>query len=301
MGKRIGFIGLGAMGKPMAKNILKKGIYDLTVFDLNKTAVEDLKDMGATAAESVADLTRSSDVIITMVPNSPNVEAIVYNADGILQHIKANTLLIDMSTIDPAVSRRVAKDIAKKEARMIDAPVGRTTDHAKEGTLSIMVGGDEDLFEECKPILSCMGTDIIYCGPIGSGETMKIVNNLLTGILVTANAEALTLGKKAGLKLETMLEVLRSTSANNGHLNVTFPAKAFKGDFTPGFATRLAYKDMNLALNLAGQVNLPLMLGSTSTQLFNMARSTGHDNDDYTSVITVLEELAGVTVRSKSE
>lgn len=299
MGNRIGFIGLGAMGKPMAKNILKNGNYELSVYDLNKDAVEELKDAGAKAAESLADLTKSSDVIIMMVPNSPNVEAVVYQPDGLLQHIQPNTILIDMSTIDPAVSKKVANDIEAKGARMIDAPVGRTTDHAIAGTLSIMVGGEEDLFEECKPILSCMGTDLIYCGPIGSGETMKIVNNLLTGILVTANAEALTLGKKAGLKLETMLEVLRSTSANNGHLNVTFPAKAFKGDFTPGFATRLAYKDMNLALNLAGQVNLPLMLGSTSTQMYNMARSTGHDNDDYTSVITVLEELAGVTVRSE--
>lgn len=298
MSKLIGFIGLGAMGKPMAKNLITKGNYSLMVYDLFESAVEELKQSGAKAASSVGELTAACDVIITMLPNSPDVESVVYQKNGILENLKSNTILIDMSTIDPAVTKKVSEDIEAKGGKMIDAPVGRTTDHAKEGTLSIMVGGQEELFMECKPILSCMGTDITYCGPIGSGETMKIVNNLLTGILVTANAEVLTLGTKAGLKLETMLEVLRSTSANNGHLNVTFPAKAFKGDFSPGFATRLAFKDMNLALSLAGQLNIPLMMGSTSTQLFNMSRGSGHDNDDYTSVITVYEQIAGVTVRS---
>jgi len=291
---KIGFIGLGAMGRPMAINLIKKGGYSLIVNDLNKGYVKELVDSGAEEGSSNIDVVRKSDVLITMLPNSPQVEQVV---DEVLDHLNENITYIDMSTIDPAVTRKVYKKVHKTGAKMIDAPVGRTTAHAKEGTISIMVGGETSIVEKCKPILSAMGTDIIHCGEIGSGETMKIINNLLTGIIVTANAEVLTLGVKAGLNIETMLEVLRGTAANNGHLNITFPAKALKGDFDPGFATRLAHKDMNLAINLSNELSFPLNVGSTSTQLFGMARSLGFDNEDYTSIIKVMEKFSGVSVR----
>jgi 4-hydroxybutyrate dehydrogenase/sulfolactaldehyde 3-reductase len=299
MTKKIGFIGLGAMGKPMSKNLIRKGSYELTVFDFNTQAVEELVQLGAKAAASASEVAAQSDVVITMLPNSPDVEAAVLGAGGVLSGLRPGSILIDMSTIDPAVTRKVAEAVEAKGSKMIDAPVGRSTDNAHDGTLLIMVGGLEEVFEECKPILLCMGSDLVHCGPIGSGETVKIVNNMLTGIIVTANAEALTLGVKAGVKLETLLQVLRSTAANNGHLHATYPVKALKGDFSPGFAIRLAHKDMNLALSLGGQNNVPLAVAAASTQLFSMARGLGHDNHDYTSVISVVEDCAGIKVRSE--
>lgn len=294
---KIGFIGLGAMGRPMAKNVLKKSGYSVVVNDINEEAVEELVRLGAEKANTPAAVAKACDIIIIMVPNSPHVETVVLGENGLIHSLSEGKIVIDMSTIDPAVTRFVAEKVERTGAKMIDAPVGKTTDHAKEGTLSIMVGGDEEVYEKCKPILSCMGTELIYCGPIGSGHTMKIINNLLTGIIVTANAEVLSLGVKSGLKLDTMLKVLRSTAANNGHLNITFPTKAFKGDFSPGFATRLAFKDMNLALSLSSQMNFPLHLGAACTQVFNMARSLGFDDEDYTSVLKVMEQFANVQVR----
>ncbi|CAG7616822.1 NAD(P)-dependent oxidoreductase [Paenibacillus allorhizosphaerae] len=299
MPKKVGFIGLGAMGRPMSKNVIAKGKYELTVYDLFDKAVEELVSHGARAATSAAEVAENSDIVITMLPNSPDVEAAVLGPSGVLSGLRPGSVLIDMSTIDPATTRKIADAVHTKGCRMLDAPVGRSTANAEDGTLLIMAGGDEDLFEECKPILSCMGSDLVHCGPIGSGEIVKIVNNMLTGIIVTANAEALTLGVKAGVKLETLLQVLRSTAANNGHLHATYPVKALKGDFSPGFAVRLAYKDMNLALSLGGQLNVPLSVAASSTQLFNMARGLGHDNHDYTSVISVVEECAGIKVRTE--
>lgn len=297
MTQKIGFVGLGAMGRPMSKNIIGKGNYELIVYDVVDRAVEELVAHGAKAAASAAEVAENSDVIITMLPNSPDVEAAVLGPGGVLEGMRPGSTLIDMSTIDPATTRKVAAAVQAKGCSMLDAPVGRSTANAEDGTLLIMAGGEEEVFEACKPILSCMGSDLVHCGPIGSGEIVKIVNNMLTGIIVTANAEALTLGVKAGVKLETLLQVLRSTAANNGHLHATYPVKALKGDFSPGFAVRLAYKDMNLALSLGGQLSVPLSVAASSTQLFNMARGLGHDNHDYTSVISVVEECAGVKVR----
>lgn len=291
---KIGFIGLGAMGKPMAKNLITKGDYSLIVNDLNQESMKELVDLGAVKSDSIGELAEKSDIIITMLPNSPNVEVVF---EELLEYLNEDKLYIDMSTIDPSVTKKIAKKVKRTGASMIDAPVGRTTKHAEEGTISIMVGGEREIFDKCKPILSSMGSDIIHCGEIGSGETMKIINNLLTGIIVTANAEVLALGVKAGLKLDLILEVLRGTAANNGHLNITFPSKALKRDFTPGFATRLAHKDMNLAINLSNEVKYPLNIGSVSTQIFGMARSLGLDDEDYTSVLKVMEQFAGIEVR----
>jgi|SRR5699024_420493 len=291
---KIGFIGLGAMGKPMAINLIKKGSYSLIVNDLNQEAVKDLVSLGAVENDTPSEVAKNADIIITMLPDSPQVEAV---SNELLENLNKDKIYIDMSTIDPKTTRKVHEKVSKTGAKMIDAPVGKTTEHAKEGTISIMVGGDVETVEKCKPVLSSMGTDIIYCGEIGTGETMKIINNLLTGIIVTANAEVLTLGVKAGLKLDTMLEVLRGTAANNGHLNITFPGKALKRDFSLGFATRLAHKDMNLAISLANAENFPLNIGATSTQVFGMARSLGFDNEDYTSVVKVMEQFADVEIK----
>jgi 3-hydroxyisobutyrate dehydrogenase-like beta-hydroxyacid dehydrogenase len=292
-GLALGFIGLGAMGRPMAKRLLEHG-YRLTVYDVLPDRTRELVKLGAAPSTSPRAVAAASEVLITMLPDSPDVQAAVYGPEGVISGLRQAGILIEMSTIAPSVTRTIAKAVGAVGGRMLDAPVGRTSRHAEEGDLLIMVGGERNLLDEVEPILRCFGKDLVYCGPVGTGETMKLVNNLLTTTIVAANAEALTLGVKAGLELDTMLSVLRSTAASNTHLRSTYAEKALRRDFTPGFATRLAVKDLQLALGMAADHRLPAGVGAAALQLFTMARARGHDGDDYTSVITVLEELAGV-------
>lgn len=294
----VGFVGLGAMGRPMAHRLLQNG-YSLTVYDVVAGAVEPLRGAGATAVTSPEAVAEASDVVVTMLPDSPDVQAAVLGPEGVLAGLRPGAVLIEMSTISPTVTRQVAGAVADAGCRMLDAPVGRTSRHAEEGDLLIMVGGETSLLEEVRPILECFGHDIVHCGPPGSGETMKLVNNLLTSSIVAANAEALVLGVAAGLELETVLSVLRSTAASNTHLRSTYAEKALRRDFTPGFATRLAIKDVRLALELASGLRLPVGVGAAALQLLAQAAALGHETDDYTSVMTVLENLAQVHLEER--
>lgn len=294
----VGFVGLGAMGRPMARRLLSRG-YALTVYDVVPDAIEPVRAAGATPATSPEAVAAASDVVVTMLPDSPDVQAAVLGPDGVLAGLRPGAVLIEMSTIAPAVTRQVAEAVTAAGCRMLDAPVGRTSRHAEEGDLLIMVGGEASLLDEVRPILECFGHDIVHCGPPGSGETMKLVNNLLTSSIVAANAEALVLGVAAGLELETVLSVLRSTAASNTHLRSTYAEKALRRDFTPGFATRLAIKDVRLALELASGLRLPVGVGAAAQQLLAQAAAQGHETDDYTSVITVLENLAHVELEER--
>lgn len=294
----VGFLGLGAMGAPMARRLLAHG-YSLSVFDVVPEAVARLVADGALAAESARGLAADSDVVVMMLPDSPQVEAVLAGPDGVLAGLRPGALVIDMSTISPAVTRQAADAVAAVGGRMIDAPVGRTSRHAEEGNLLIMVGGPEEVVDDAEPILQCFGTDIVRCGRVGAGETMKLVNNLLTATIVAANAEALVLGTAAGLELDTVLRVLRMTAASNTHLKTTYAEKALRRDFSPGFATKLAVKDLRLALELAIEQQLPVGVAAAALQLFSTACSQGHGADDYTSVITVLESLAGLELKEK--
>lgn len=295
--QRIGFVGLGTMGRPMARNVMNRGGYPLTVYDLVPQAVTELVAAGAQAAASPAAVAAAAEITILMVPNSADVEAAVLGEQGLLAGAQPGSMIVDMSTIDPATEQRVAAAAMARGVRYVDSPVGRSSAHAERGELLLMVGGDPADVEAVRPVLMCMGNEIIHCGPVGQGQTAKVVNNLLTTNLVLANAEALVLGTRAGLELETMLKVLRSTAANNGHLNTTFPAKALKGDFTPGFMIRLALKDMTLAAQLAKDLEVPLPLGAVTQQFFMAAKGVGKGSMDFTGIITVLEEAAGCTVR----
>jgi 3-hydroxyisobutyrate dehydrogenase len=294
----VGFLGLGAMGAPMARRLLAHG-YPLCLFDVVPESVARLVADGAVAADSARALAADSDVVVMMLPDSPQVEAVLAGPDGVLAGLRPGALVIDMSTISPAVTRQAADAVAAVGGRMIDAPVGRTSRHAAEGNLLIMVGGPQEVVDEAEPILQCFGTDIVRCGPVGAGETMKLVNNLLTATIVAANAEALVLGTAAGLELDTVLRVLRMTAASNTHLKTTYAEKALRRDFSPGFATKLAVKDLRLALNLAIEQQLPVGVAAAALQLFSTACSQGHGADDYTSVITVLEGLAGLELEEK--
>src|SRR5699024_10679153 len=219
--------------------------------------------------------------------------------DGVLEGMESGKVLVDMSTILPKVTQKVAVSVEGIGADMIDAPVGKTSEHAITGTLTIMAGGKKEVLEEVREILETMGNpdEIFHCGPVGNGGTMKLVNNYLASLIVNANSEALILGRKAGLDLETMLPVLLSTGAKNGHLENTFPAKAFSGDFSPGFTVDLAHKDLNLAMDLAKNYDYPLFLGGMTNDLYKLVKNNGNGKEDWTGLIKIYDEITNVQAR----
>ncbi len=294
----IGFIGLGAMGRPMAKNVLKAG-FTLRVHDIVPDAVRELVVLGAEARPSPREVTRDADAVITMLPDSPDVLGVLLGPDGVVQGARPGTLVIEMSTIDPATTRNLAEAASANGVRFVDAPVGRTSAHAAAGTLFIMIGGAPEDVKAAEPLLRTMGTDLVHCGPPGMGATMKVVNNYLSCASAVLTAECLVLGVKAGLSLETMLTVLTSTAAKTAHLEMTYPAKAFRGDFTPGFLIDLAHKDLGLALRLGAEHRVPLSMGAVAREVYSAARARGKGRLDHTGVVTVLEEYAGVEVRDR--
>jgi 4-hydroxybutyrate dehydrogenase/sulfolactaldehyde 3-reductase len=294
--QRVGFIGLGTMGFPMSSNILKRG-FPLTVYDVVPTAVERSVALGAQRADSPRALAARSDVIVTSLPNSPDVEAVYLGDQGVLAGAQPATILVEMSTIDPLVSRRLAAAAAERGVRMLDAPVAKTSAAAVTGTLTIMVGGDRDAMQEALPVLQAMGTDIFYCGSTGSGHAMKLVNNLISTNLMVLNSEALVLGAKCGLTVETMLEVMGSTAASNGQLVGTMRNRVLGGDEQPGFMVRLAYKDLGLILQLGNQLGISLPLTALCREAYSEAQAAGLGSNDLSTVLKVKERQAGVQVR----
>jgi 3-hydroxyisobutyrate dehydrogenase-like beta-hydroxyacid dehydrogenase len=247
---KVGFIGLGVMGGPMALNILKGG-HELTVFDLSREAVERLMRAGAKAAGSPREVGAASEVVVTMLPEPQHVEEVVLGADGVAAGLQPNGVVIDMSTIDPQTSQKVGAELRRRGFDMVDSPVGKTSEHAATGTLTLMVGGEPDVIERVKPVLDCMGNETYLCGGPGMGHAMKITNNLLATTIMAANTEALAIGVKSGLTLDLMIEVMKTTMAWNNQLAVAMPKKAFRGDDSPGFMVKLAAKDVRLANELA--------------------------------------------------
>ena len=296
MKKKIGFIGLGIMGKPMAKNLLKRG-YSLCVHDIVQEPVKELVQLGATEAKSPLEVSKNSEIVITILPTSVEVKEVYLKDDGILKEFKAGGTLIDMSTIEPMVSQEIAALALKKKIEMLDAPVSGGQIGAMEGTLTIMVGGKEDIFHQCKEIFEAMGKNIYYCGPIGSGEVTKIVNNLTLAICMQATCEGMILGTKAGVKPNILQEVMSKSSGQNWSLNTYMPKKAFKGDFEPGFMVDLMYKDLGLAQNLASVHKVPIVLGAAARQFFELARAAGKGRKDFSVILTSLEEIVGVKAR----
>lgn len=294
---RIGFIGLGAMGLPMAKNILRAG-FTLSVWARRPEAAQEALAQGASWADTPADLARQSDVVITIVTNSPDVQDLMTRADGLLAGAHPDLAVVDMSTIAPAVTRALARESARRDVTLLDAPVSGGTQGAQAGTLTIMVGGDQAAFERVKPVLEAMGRTIVHVGPSGAGEVIKLVNNMLVGVIAAATAEALVLGTKAGADLTAMTEVVGASTGASWQLANQFPLRAFSGTFQPGFMTDLLLKDLGLALDLGEEFGAPLFLTALARQLYGEAKAEGYGRDDYTSVLRVLERSAGVTVRA---
>lgn len=293
----VGFIGLGTMGGPMAMNVLKKG-HRLTVFDVSPKAVARLTAAGARAADSPRAVASASDVVVTMLPDAPDVERVALGADGIAAGIRPGAIYIDMSTVDPDTTQTVAKTIVAKGAHMIDSPVGKTAEHAVSGTLTLMVGGPADVIARARPVLDCMGTDFIHCGGLGMGHAMKIVNNLLATTLVEINSEVLAAGIKAGLTLETMTTVMQKTMAWNNQLAVAMPIRPLVGDFAPGFMLKLAHKDCRLALTMIRKLGLSAPVGEATLAACADGIAEGVGDNDVGVLLKLREERAGVTVRT---
>jgi 3-hydroxyisobutyrate dehydrogenase-like beta-hydroxyacid dehydrogenase len=292
----VGFIGLGTMGAPMARNILNKG-HRLVVADVVPAAVASLAAVGATSAATPRDVAAASEIVITMLPDAPDVERVALGADGIVAGIRPGAIYVDMSTIDPDTTRCVGEAIAAKGASMIDSPVGKTADHAVAGTLTLMVGGDADVIARCRPVLDCMGTDFFHCGGLGAGQTMKLINNLLATAVSEASIEALVTGTKSGLSLDTMMSVLRTTMAWNNALAVALPKRPLTGDFSPGFMLKLAHKDCRLALAMAQKLGVSAPVGRAAFASVDEGIQRGLGDDDVGALLKLREEPAGVEVR----
>jgi len=298
---QVGFIGIGVMGRPMVLNLLKAG-HDVTIYARHpeKPEVQEVIQAGAKLAPSARAVAIVSEIVITMVPNSPQVEEVVTGPQGILEGARKGLIVIDMSTISPSVSRKLAETVAEKGVHFLDAPVSGGSQGAINGTLSIMVGGEQAVFEQALPVLEAMGTKekIIYVGPNGSGEVVKLINNMLVGMISAATAEAFVLGVKAGADVDTMAKVISISTGASWQLSNQFPLRAFNGSFQPGFMTDLLIKDLGLALDMAAENKTPVVLTALSHQLFEMASAAGDGRSDYTSLLKVLEQQAGVEVRN---
>jgi 4-hydroxybutyrate dehydrogenase/sulfolactaldehyde 3-reductase len=282
------------MGRPMATSLVRKG-FDVAAFDTDAAHIAVLVERGASRASSLAALIPTADVVITMLPNTPDVAGVVSGPGGLLETGRAGMMMIDMSTIDPAASRSFGAVLADKGIRFVDAAVGRSPAHAERGESLFMVGAAAGDLERARPILEAMGNKIIHCGPQGSGISMKIVNNFLAMATCQLSAEALTLGSKLGLSAATMYEVITNSLASNDHLKTYWPTKVLKGDVEPGFAVDLAYKDLSIGVSAAAQAGVPVPTGAAARDCLAEAR-TGHGlgGKDITAVLLAAAANAGI-------
>ena len=296
---KVGFIGAGNMGNPMAVNLIRAG-HQLTVHDLRREAATNLLEMGARWADTPKDAVPGNEVVFTSLPMPRDVEAVVLGEEGVLEGATAGSIYVDLSTNSPTAIRRIHQVCAEKGVIVLDAPVSGGIYGAAAGTLAVMVGGDETVFQRIKPTLEAIGSHVVYCGPIGSGAVCKICNNLLsmgTGVLL---AEALTLGMKAGVDLAVLVDVISNGSGSCHRLTKKHPRFLFKGNFTPGFATSLAAKDIRLATDLGREFGIPMDLANLIDQRYVEAMHRGWGSLDSDSVSRIQEEKAGVQLRLAS-
>lgn len=291
---KIGFVGLGIMGRPMAKNLVKAG-HEVTVFDFNEEAVKDLVSCGAKSAASGKDLAGDVEVVITMVPNSPHVRAAVLGTNGIAEGAKKGLTLIDMSSIDPTESKAIAAECEKFGIDMLDAPVSGGEPKAIDGTLSVMVGGKKETFDKYYDMLMVMAGSVVYVGGIGSGNVAKLANQMVVAINIAAVSEALTFAKKAGTDPELVYQAIRGGLAGSTVMDAKAPMM-LERNFKPGFRIELHIKDLNNALNAAHAISSPAPLTAQMMEVMQFLKSEGHDKEDHSSIVRYYEKIAGVTV-----
>jgi 3-hydroxyisobutyrate dehydrogenase len=290
---RVGFVGTGTMGQPMVGNLIKHG-HAVTAYDVAPAALDAAVELGATRATSAAEAARGHEVVITMLPSSPQVEAAYLEPGGVLEGGGPGVLCVDMSTIEPAVSRRVAAVAKSRGVRVLDAPVSGGLRGAIEGTLTIMVGGEARDLEDARPVLSALGASIIHVGPIGSGQVAKICNNLIAGVAMVAVSEAFRIAEGFGVDPAILTDVISKSSGNtwvmqHGHpVPGIVPTAAANRDYTPGFMTDLMAKDLGLAISAARQLRVPVFVAPAAQQLMRLASSHGLGRKDFSSVYRFL-------------
>jgi 4-hydroxybutyrate dehydrogenase/sulfolactaldehyde 3-reductase len=279
----IGFIGLGAMGRGMALNCVKKG-FRLVVHDINPKPVAELKAAGAAVAANVGEIAKHCSTIVTVLPTGKEVSEIVLGPNGLFAQAAPGTLVLDLSTIDPATTDKLHDVARAKGMAAVDAPIGRLAWHAERGESLFMVGATDADFARVKPLLEAMGSTIHHCGPGGAGTRTKLVNNFLAISLTELNAEALALTQRFGLDLAKTLDVIHGTTATNGQLKINFPNKVLAGDTSPGFTIDLAHKDLSLILDAANAARLPMPVAAAVREAFSSARARGFGTQDFSAM-----------------
>lgn len=293
MAERVGFIGLGLMGKSMARNLMAAG-YDLTVHNRSREAVDELVSEGATAADGPEEAAAASDIVITMLPDSPDVEKVVGGEGGILDGLRRGGLIVDMSTISAGVTESLAEAARERGAGYVDAPVSGGDVGARDGTLSIMAGGSEEDFARARPLFEVMGGTIVHVGEAGTGQVVKSCNQIVVGLTIGAVSEALVLGSKAGVAPEKILEVLGGGLAGNKLMEAK-REKLLSHEFPPGFRAELHHKDLGIALAAGREYGVPLPGTALVDQLFAVMEQRGLGAEDHSALIKVIEDMAGHT------
>ncbi len=294
MEKKVGFIGLGIMGIPMARNLIKAG-FEVTAYNRTASKAEKMVSEGAKKADSPKQLAEESPVLITIVSDTPDVESVLLGENGVMEGIKPDSVVIDMSTISPQATQKIAACLREKGAHMLDAPVSGGEQGAINGTLSIMVGGDAKIFERCQPIFEAMGKNIIHVGPNGKGQTVKLMNQILVAGTLNAVVEALVFGQKSGVDLEKAIEAVKGGAAASWQLANLAP-RIIRRDFQPGFMIDLIQKDLNLIMGATEVVKTPLPVTSFIHQMYYSLQSAGEGKSGTQALVKVMERIAGVEV-----
>ena len=291
---KITFIGLGIMGKPMAKNLIKAG-YELCVFDLNQAAVQEVVACGATAASTAAEAAGDAEIVFTMLPNSPHVRSVMLGEGGVAAAMRRGATFVDMSSINPVASREIAAELDKLGIEMLDAPVSGGEPKAIDGTLSFMVGGKRDVFERCEPILKHMGASVVRCGEIGAGNVTKLCNQIVVAVNIAALSEALMLGQMAGVEPEKIFDAIRGGLAGSTVMNAKAPM-LMDQNFKPGFRIDLHIKDLNNVLDAAKSVDAPIPLTSQVMEMMKVLRHDGDGACDHSALMKYYQKLTGETL-----
>jgi len=299
MAERIGFIGLGIMGRPMARNLMKAG-YQLVLFNRSPGPVEELAAEGGEQASGPADLAGRVDIVITMLPDSPDVESILRGLGGVLEGARPGSVLIDMSSIDPIVSRELASEASSRGLEMLDAPVSGGEPGAKAGTLAIMVGGAEGAFERCRPVLDAMGRSVVRVGEAGAGQVAKLANQIIVALNIEAIGEALVFATRAGVDPEAVFQAIRSGLAGSNVLDAKAPM-ILERDFRPGFRIKLHRKDLDNALAAGASLGVPLPATAAVRQAVEALMVNGRGEEDHAAIVRVAERLAGVEIGQSGE
>jgi len=290
---KIGFIGLGIMGKPMVKNLLKAG-YPVMVWNRSQAAVDEVVSCGAVSATK-EQIGRDADVVITMLPNSPQVKEVMLGADGVARYMHAGQIFVDCSSINPVASKEIYAALQEKDIEMLDAPVSGGEPKAIDGTLSFMVGGKQEIFDACKEMLLCMGASAVLCGGVGAGNTTKLANQIIVACNIRAVAEALTLAQKAGVDPQSVFEAIKGGLAGSTVMNAKAPMM-IAGNAKPGFKIDLHIKDLNNVLDCAHSVGAPVPMTASVMEIMQWLHTNGHGNSDHSAIAKYYEYLTGIQI-----